>query len=217
MKKLLPILLCYVLMTSQVYAISGGPVLGGSSLNPVGTYSGVINVNQELDNDNPVVDPVTGDLVPASISDFNAIGLFSLAVPDTSVATGSFILFVDGEVFSGTITASVDPDSGKLSGIVEGTFPYTVNIPTSTGTVTTESLTATASGQITAQVGATRQGSISSASLSGSSTLDVAFGGLDGLEINVDRILVCTVSGFRQSVTATATTVTSGTSTTGGG
>ena len=34
MKKVLPILLCYVFMTTQVYAISGGPVFGGNELNP---------------------------------------------------------------------------------------------------------------------------------------------------------------------------------------
>ena len=222
MKKILPILLCYVLMCTQAYAISGGPVFGGNALNPVGTYSGVITVNQELDNDNPVVDPVTGTLVPAGVADVNAIGLFDLGVPQTSVATGSFILFVDGLVYSGTITASVDPDSGQLNGIVEGTFPFTVTTFTenATGTVTSvsTSVSALANGKITAQLGATRQGSLSSASLTGASTIDVDNSGITNGVFRTDTILNCTVSGFRQSTTSTsATSITSGTSTTGGG
>ncbi len=221
MKKILPILLCHVLMCTQAYAISGGPVFGGNGVNPVGTYSGVINVTQELDNDHPVVDPVTGTLVPAAVANFNAIGLFDLGVPQTGVATGSFILFVDGLVYSGTITASVDPDSDQLNGIVEGEFPYSV-ISTSTnaaGTVTSTSISeaALANGKITAGIGATRQGSFASAAISGAATIEVDNTGILNGTFNVDTILQCTVTGFRQSLTSTTTTITSGTSTTGGG
>ena len=209
MKKLLPILLCYVLMTTQAYAISGGPVFGGGGLNPVGTYSGVINVTKELDNDDPVVDPVTGNLVPSEVADVNAIGLFDLGVPTVSVATGSFLLFVDGVVYTGTITASVDPDSDKLSGIVEGTFGFTVETINDSGigftTVVTD-VTALASGQITAGISGTKQGTIASALITGVATINVDNSGLTNGQFHTDSTLDCTVSGFRQALTASAAT-----------
>ncbi len=211
MKKLLPILLCYVLMTTQVYAISGGPVFGGSDLNPVGTYSGVINVTKELDNDDPVVDPVTGNLVPSEVTDVNAIGLFDLSVPSTNVATGSFLLFVDGVVYTGTITASVNPDSDQLSGIVQGTFGFTISTQEfGVTTVTTTEVTALANGQITAGISGTTQGANSSALITGASTINVDDSGLVNGLFHTDRTLNCTVSGFRQSLTASAATAISG-------
>ncbi len=208
MKKLLPILLCYVLMTTQVYAISGGPVFGGSDLNPVGTYSGVINVTKELDNDDPVVDPVTGNLVPSEVTDVNAIGLFDLGVPSTSVATGSFLLFVDGVVYTGTITASVNPDSDQLSGIVQGTFGFTISTQSfGVTTVTTTDVTALANGKITAGISGTAQGATASALITGSSTINVDDTGLTNGQFHIDRTLNCTVSGFRQSLVSSAATV----------
>ena len=213
MKKILPILLCYILMTSQVFAISGGPVYGGGSgLNPTGTYSGVIIVNQELDFDNPVVDPVTGTLIPSTVADVNAIGLFDLGVPTVSVATGSFILFVNGIVYTGTITASVNPDTDQLSGIVNGTFPFSVTTFTENadGTVTSvsSSVAALANGKITAGISGTRQGALSSASLAGTAEIDVDQSGLQGDLFHTDSRLDCSVSGFRQSFTASSVAVT---------
>ena len=211
MKKLLPILLCYVLMTTQVYAISGGPVFGDGGVSPVGTYSGVITVDQELNNDDPVVDPVTGNLVPSVVADVNAIGLFDLSVPTTNVATGSFILFVDGLTYTGTITASVNPDSDQLSGIVSGTFPYTIiTIDSATGFPVSTTVIALAGGKITAKVGGTRQGALSSATLVGSSTINVDRSGIQNGTFKVDSTMQCTVSGFRQSLTASAATITGG-------
>ena len=77
MKKLLPILLCHILMTSQVFAISGGPVFGGGGLNPVGTYSGLIRVDSEFNN---TIDG-NGNIGAIDPSAINAIGLFSLGIP----------------------------------------------------------------------------------------------------------------------------------------
>ena len=209
MKKILPILLCYVLMTSQVFAISGGPVFGGAGLNPVGTYSGVISVDQELDFDNPVVDPVTGNLVPSMVADVNAIGLFDLAVTQTNVSTGSFLLFVDGIVYTGDIVASINPDSDQLSGIVNGTFQYTVVTIVDTTSIST-TFTSLANGKITASISGTRQGSLSSASLVGSSSIDVDRMGIADGSFVTDTRLNCTVTGFRQSLTPSASAITFG-------
>ncbi len=218
MKKLLPILLCYVLMTSQVFAISGGPVYGGSSINPVGVYSGVITVNTVKDFINdpitgaPILDPNTGQAEFTIDQSTVSLGLFSLAVPTISVAQGAFIQFVNGDVFVGEIVASVNPDSGALSGIVEGTSNYSVNLNSGT-TVIVDLITNSAAGKITAQVGGTRQGSLSSATLNGTANLIVNSGGnrvtgnsgQQGALVE-NYALDCTVSGFRQSATYSAVT-----------
>lgn len=217
MKQLLPLLLCYVLMTTQAYAISGGPVFGGSSLNPVGVYSGTIMVKSESDFNNPVRDPVTGIPIidpntgqtkPTVSTNVNALGLFSLGVPSTNVATGAFLIFVDGIVFRGTITASVNPDRAQLNGIINGTYNYHLTVPTSTGT-STVAITAQANGQIAANIAATRTGAISSATLTGRSVVainDGNVGGNTGGQFVTDRSLDCIVSGFRQSTTYSAVT-----------
>lgn len=199
MKKLLPILLCYILMTSQVFAISGGPVFGGGGTDPQGTYSGIITVNTKLDFDNPVFDPVTNTFVPAVVAT-NAIGLFSLTVPATNLATGTNIIFVDGAVYRGTINASVDPDSGRLSGLISASFNYTlVTTNPVSGEQQTASLTAQANGKLDAQITGARQAARASARLLGSSTISVANGGVSGFTFDVDSVLQCTVTGFRQA------------------
>ncbi len=158
--------------TSQAFALSGGPVYGGSSINPVGVYSGVITVNTVKDFINdpitgaPILDPNTGQAEFTIDQSTVSLGLFSLAVPTISVAQGAFIQFVNGDVFVGEIVASVNPDSGALSGIVEGTSNYSVNLNSGT-TVIVDLITNSAAGKITAQVGGTRQGSLSSATLNG--------------------------------------------------
>ena len=190
-------------MTSQVFAISGGPTYGGGGISPVGTYSGLIQVNQEFNNTTVANQPAGPVALP------NAIGLFSLGVPTTSVAQGAALMFVEGVVFTGTISASVDPDTDQLSGIINTTYQYTLSIPNGDGTTTSESITAQANGQVTAKIAGTRQGSQSSASITGSSTIQVANGGVstaNGFGFTVNRTLSCKITGFRQSTTFTAVT-----------
>ncbi len=211
MKKVLPILLCYVLMTTQVYAISGGPVFGGGGVNPIGVYSGVITVDTVKDF---VLDPDTGATIPGpdgqalTTTDDSTVslGLFSLGVPQTSVATGAFIQFVNGDVFSGNIVASVDPDRGTLAGLVEGTSSYSVSFNDGT-TVVVELINNSIAGKVNAQVGGTRSGSLASATLTGTANLIVnsggnrVTGGSEQGELVQNFALICTVTGFRQSQT----------------
>ena len=219
MKKVLPILLCYVLMTTQVYAISGGPVFGGTSLNPVGTYSGVITVNTvkdfvlDPDTGSTIIDPNTGQAQFTVDDSTVSLGLFSLGVPTTSVATGAFIQFVNGDVFSGNIVASVDPDSGTLSGLVEGTSSFSQTILEDTGTTVTtvvEVIDNSIAGKVTAQVGGTRSGSLASATITGTANLIVnsggnrVSGGNEQGELVQNFALDCTVTGFRQSQSFTS-------------
>ena len=210
-------------MTTQAYAISGGPVFGGSSLNPVGVYSGTITVKSESDFNNPVRDPVTGIPIidpntgqtkPTVSTNVNALGLFSLGVPSTNVATGAFLIFVDGIVFRGTITASVNPDRAQLNGVINGTYNYNLTVPNGSDSfgnplTKTVAITAQANGQIAANIAATRTGAISSATLTGRSVLASNagnVGGHTGGHVVTDRSLAGLVSGVRQATTYAAAT-----------
>ncbi len=222
MKKLLPLLISYVLMQGQCFALSGGPVYGGNGhVNTVGSYSGILQGVTEVDPSTSSATAIPGDTVPGgetSSTSSNALGLFDLVVPGTTTATGGFLLFADGEVFGGTITASVDPDSAKLSGIVDGTFSFSETIITSgTTTTTVSTVSAQAVGMITARIAASGNRSVTAARLTGSADLEVSFGEVDTSTNQpiIARDITFTVSGF-QTTTSTATTSTIGTATSTG-
>src|ERR1700712_6118157 len=108
MKILLASVMCLVLCTTECFALKGGPVYPAGT-NIVGTYAGVLQ---------GVFDPTN----PASS---NSIGLFSLSVPSTGFATGAFVMFSRGRVFTGTAQAFADPIKASLKGILTATFNYT--------------------------------------------------------------------------------------------
>jgi hypothetical protein len=215
MKKILPLLLCYVLSASQMYAVSGGPVFT-SNISPVGTFSGVIEGITETDDLNASGPPIPGDPLPAvnnsSTTPSNALGLFDLVVPSVGLSSGTFLLFADGIVFTGTITASADPDTDKIIGILEATTNIMV---TDLDTGVSATVTESSVGEINATVtGATSTGS-SLGALKGTADLQVSFGEVDPttLEPIVDRTINFIVLGVKQSALSTATSST-GTATT---
>ena len=206
MKKLLPILLCYVLMTSQVFAISGGPTFGSGRVSPIGTYSGVLVGTQTSGSSTTTT--FTGNF-PTDSGGQNAqseaasvLGLFSISVPSSSIASGAFLLFTgDGGVFTGNIDASIDPDSNQFSGIVFGyKFQQEPSNASSGGTIAVE--TGYAAGAITAKISPGSQAS-TGARIKGTAKLGVTNLAIDG-NTSGQFQLVCTVTGFRQSTTASA-------------
>ncbi len=213
-KSVFPLLLCYVLTTSQVFALSGGPVFGnGGRVVTTGVYSGVIQGLEENDatTTGPAIpgDPVATPPGATTGVPSNALGLFSLNVPTTQLATGAFMLFADGEVFSGTINGSVDPDNGRLKGLLEGTFNFSLATQNATGDITNTTVTATAVGQLAAQVRATNsQNATSLARLSGTANLDVNFGQVSTATLApiIARVITFTVTGFKQAEATTTTT-----------
>ena len=65
MKKLLPLLLCYVLTQTQCFAISGGPDYGGSgNVNTTGSYSGILQGVTEADPSSSGAPAIPGDPGP---------------------------------------------------------------------------------------------------------------------------------------------------------
>ncbi len=106
MRSLFGCLLCLVLTCTQSFAVPGGPQYGGSQVRTTGIYAGVLR---------------PGPLSPGA----NSIGLFSMTIPRTGLGTGIVVLFTAGQTYNGTITGIADPDSAKLFGEIDASFPYT--------------------------------------------------------------------------------------------
>lgn len=113
MRFVLSFLLCVVFLQSQLFALSGGPIYS-TATSVVGTYSGVMVPGQ-----NPAA-PLGGG---GGIT--NALALFTLGVPDTGLASGTFLIFALGRIFTGTITAFADPEEETMQGLLESSFSFT--------------------------------------------------------------------------------------------
>jgi hypothetical protein len=193
MRILFALLMCLVFGSAQCFAIKGGPPYPASA-NLVGTYGGVLQ---------GVFDPTT----PSSS---NSIGVFSVGVPKTGNASGPFVMFSRGRVFSGTLQGTADPTKASIKGVLSATYNFnlsrTVTDSTGATTVVTIPVTATANGPLDAAVGSFKSAKTLSASntiIQGTATLNIAEG---QVAANGDPIIVSilslTVSGFKQSDTA---------------
>jgi hypothetical protein len=120
MKRTLSLLMAFVFLQTQSWALSGGPRFGGSGQTIVGTYAGILIPDTS----------VPGGLVAL---DANALGIFSVGVPQNGVAAGPVAFFNKGEVFTGKIAAVVDPDSGELTGLMEASAIRIITVEVSAG------------------------------------------------------------------------------------
>ena len=116
MKKVLSLLLAFVFLDVQTWALSGGPVYTSGNLGAAvtGTYAGTMVpklVNRIFQNPAFVV---------GLNADRNTLGLFILGVPASGEAAGNFLFFQDGEAYFGAITGFVDPANGKLTALTTG-------------------------------------------------------------------------------------------------
>jgi len=120
MKKVLSFLLSIVFLhaqTAPLFAHRGGPENTDTTqnFNIVGTYSGTLIPDDPAD--------AATDTIDGSDS-INSLGLFNLGVPSSGPATGTFLIFTQGIIFTGTIVASGDEGKGTISGVVEGTYDF---------------------------------------------------------------------------------------------
>jgi hypothetical protein len=141
MKGLLGCLMCLVFTASQTFAISGGP-FGTPKLSPQGTYAGVMTFKARV----PVCDTPP---CPGQPTGTNQLGLFTLVVPQTGLATGTAVFFNQGQIYSGTIQATADPQTAQVKGIISATFSYIIVLPDGSTTTTVD---AQAAGKTTINV-----------------------------------------------------------------
>jgi hypothetical protein len=109
MNKVLSLLLAFVFLQTQSWALSGGPVftsgaVGQTSL--IGVYAGALIPSGDESSDGGT----------------NGLGLFTLSVPEAGLGSGDFVYFSEGRTFTGTITGVADPDKGTLKGLLKGQF-----------------------------------------------------------------------------------------------
>ncbi len=126
MKALLGTLMCLVFTITQSFAISGGPWSGGNKIiGVVGTYAGVLH-----------------DIVMGS----GNLGIFTLSVPQTGLATGNVFIFTGQRAFSGPITGLADPNTDVLEATLQG-----IPVVSSSGE-TIETLNFHADGSLTSKI-----------------------------------------------------------------
>jgi hypothetical protein len=232
MKKVLSLLVAFIFLQVQTWALSGGPDYSkGQGANPnrlVGVYSGVLIPETTT----------TGGVVVATSS--ATIGLFSVAVPSTGLATGQAAVFVNGAAFTGNMVAFADPDNATLDGVFAGTSSFDVVLQPATReviggvVVTTPAITGpiSAQGSVQANVvegfnGAFTGGSAGTTStFFSTTTTDVGTNFAARLEgsAQIDTFLAVdangtpvvassttfTIDGVKQSNTSTTTTGTGG-------
>jgi hypothetical protein len=207
MKSVLALLISFVFIEAQAFALSGGPVFPGNQ-QIQGEYAGVLIPDTSF--------------VPAAgvATDTNALGLFDLNIPQTGLATGTFLMFSQGRVFTGTINAFGDPDSAEVQGILQATFTFSISFPVTaldpmTGIVTTTFMTqtidASALGKLDAFV-VSESNLFSSASkrITGTANLSIDQGQVDAVTFEpiITAELQLIVDGVQQSTTPGGSTTT---------
>lgn len=210
MNRVLSLLLAYVFLQTQTWALSGGPFQNDSGpvLNVVGTYSGILIPTFE---DGVNVNTGDSEEDTNAPSRFNSIGIFSLGVPAVGISTGAFAFFGNAQVYNGQITGVVDPDDGSLNAILDA--PTTLRAPSAT-TGTPATFIGQALGSMEAEiVAASSVALVAQGRLSGTAHLDVFEGEFNAdLSVKVASTFDFAVEGFKQSdqVAASAVSVGSG-------
>jgi hypothetical protein len=116
MKVLLAALMCLVFTITQAFAISGGPWTGGGHVTVTGTYAGVLV---------PLVVVVDAGPPPVTLPPDNSLALFTLRIPQTGGGAGAAVVFRNGFFYPGVIDAVADPDTAKVSAIINAMFEVT--------------------------------------------------------------------------------------------
>lgn len=206
MKRVLSLLVLFVFLQTQAWALSGGPFqnnVGGG--NVIGTYAGVIVPDPAKIGTN-----VNGD--PRA----TAIGLFSFAQPEVGFAVGPLLAFVDGTPLLGTITGLIDPEDGKLNAVINALSTYDVIFVLgvdANGTLQTLEVPLSGNGNMEAEIVFARSlfgtfGGLNSARVTGTAGIDLfLFVRNDGTP-RVTQTVNFEVEGFKQSDEATTVSLT---------
>ncbi len=187
MKKLLSLLLCYVFLQTETFALRGGP--GGSgSKRLTGSYSGIIT----------------------QTNGGSGVGLFLLTAQSAGASNGSIVFFAQtgtttvvrpgpigfgttggtgGRYYAGTITGLTDPSTGSYSGL----FNATAQVSSTIGAVAVIS-TLSLSGSLKLAVTAAATNS-NNQQVTGTASAEASSGGVQ----------TYTISGWQTSADAVAT------------
>jgi hypothetical protein len=219
LKNLAGVLAGLLFGVAAAYAISGGPFQG--SLNVVGTYAGVLKPSA---SPCPSVTVSPAPMCTPAISPCaaNSLGIFSIGVPQSGLASGTFVMFAQGRVFTGSIQGAADAEKAKLTGVLTARYNFTVTgtpcpqctpnpnvispTPCPACTPSSQNITALANGSLKSRIttSSTQSAVFGATRLSGTSILDISNGTVlpPTFEQNVNCEIPMKVSGFKQSNTA---------------
>ncbi len=141
MKKVLSLLLAFVFLQANTWALSGGPVYAGDTASVKGTYAGT------LIGKNTINTPTD----PNNSTGANGLGIFAIGVPTTGPGVGAFAFFSQGDTFFGTIVGIIDPDLLTLNALVNGNT-VVQNVGGNNGSSTSGTPAGSAHGQIVAKL-----------------------------------------------------------------
>lgn len=164
MKRLLSLLMCYVFLQAETFALRGGPGGTGNS-QLLGSYSAI------LLQTSPLFD-LSGRQVGTEPG--NGLGLVTITVPSVGPAVGNFLLFdsQSSDSFLGRINGLSNPATGQLICLVTGSQFKITSTSVSSGTTGAATTTETVSGRLVASKTKSTRSSFSG--ISGSATLTVA-------------------------------------------
>ena len=109
MKKILSLLMCYVFLQAETFALKGGPGNKGGGGALSGLYAGIFTADPN--------DP-KNDLARHG----SDLGMFQIQVPQTGPSIGTIVIFdfQNGEIFLGLVNGVSDPDTQTLTGVFKG-------------------------------------------------------------------------------------------------
>lgn len=198
MKILIPVLILALVAAAPFDASARDPFLDPrfQTVEVGGIFSGVLIADQSAAS---ATEAVTAEDVQRT----EALGLFSVGVPQNGLAIGNVVIFSRGRVFQGGINGFADPDGGNLFAVIRTSFDFVITEPDGDGGVVTIPVSATAQGVLTAQIlrpAFDRRSLGSTTRLTGTASLDLSDGFVDdeGADIIVQTISFI-VSGVRQS------------------
>lgn len=178
MKAFFGVLLCLAFTCAQAFAISGGPDYGGGGqVSTTGIYAGI--------------------LMPSN-SD-NSLALFTVPIPKSGIGSGTFAIFRNGLFYPGTFQGIADPDSAKMTGVIDAKFERTVATKVTDTSTETFVYTYYANGSVEARIKAnTNLFSSASARLDGQGK--VTFTNTEGKPAgSSDGPVIYDVIGFKQA------------------
>ena len=193
MKQLLSLLLCFVFLNGQTFAKHEFP---GGTASLTGIYGGVMV---------PTSTTVSGVATDPS----NSIGLFSFTMPSAGFGAGAMLVFANGTVYNGTITAMGNPSTGQITAVLQATYNFSLSVILSgTGGDTLSSIpvTATANGDMKVSL----ETGFGLPTIAGKATIGISTGQVDSATLNpiIVEQTEYAVTGVQQSSSTFFQTIT---------
>jgi hypothetical protein len=189
MKKVLSLLMAFLFLQTETWALSGGPFSNGfNSSSLVGTYAGVM----------------IGTVPPGGVGAVggSGLGIFTIGLPQGGIGTGIFALYSGGNTIGGDVIGLGDPKDQTIRGVMSGIF-----IPNTTSTAVV--IVGVSQTTVGAQFNAKVKGSSSKGVTNASRLIGTAGATITYTDFSIGTVIVSTdftLVGYKQSTDPNAAT-----------